>query len=116
MTPPVTLALVGAGYRGTGYAAWAAATGKARIVAVAEPRPHQRQQAAIDHEIPPEHVFNDWRELAAQPKLADAVIIATQDALHVEPATTFAELGYHIMWPPRRPTANASSGPWRRPA
>jgi len=97
MTSPVTIALVGAGQRGTGYAHWAAATGKARIVAVAEPRPHPREHAATVHEIPPEHVFRDWRDLAKQPKLADAVIIATQDAAHVEPATALAALGYHIM-------------------
>jgi predicted dehydrogenase len=41
--------------------------------------------------------FEDWRELAARPRVADAVIIATMDADHVEPAVRFAELGYHIL-------------------
>src|SRR4029453_3996453 len=31
------------------------------------------------------------------PRLADAVVIATQDADHVEPAVAFAGLGYHVL-------------------
>ncbi|MFD0854603.1 Gfo/Idh/MocA family protein, partial [Actinomadura adrarensis] len=39
-------------------------------------------------------------------RLADAVIIATPDALHVEPAVAAAELGYHILLEkPMAPTA-----------
>jgi predicted dehydrogenase len=97
MSFPVTLALVGAGNRGASYAALAAATGRGRIVAVAEPRRHQRERSAAEHAIPAERVFDDWRILADRPKLADAVIIATQDKLHVEPAVAFAERGYQIL-------------------
>ena len=39
----------------------------------------------------------DWREVVARPRFADAVIIATPDALHAEPAIAFADLGYHIL-------------------
>ena len=39
----------------------------------------------------------DWRELADRPRLADAVVIATPDALHAEPAIAFADLGYHLL-------------------
>jgi len=51
-------------------------------------------------------VFSDWKELHAASaetintigkRLADAVIIAVQDHLHVEVAVAFAEQGYHIL-------------------
>ncbi|KAF0715176.1 Aste57867_3525 [Aphanomyces stellatus] len=49
------------------------------------------------YSIAPEHVFVDWKDAAAVPKFADAVIIATQDAMHADPAVAFADLGYHIL-------------------
>ncbi|MFI6294033.1 Gfo/Idh/MocA family protein [Nonomuraea sp. NPDC050790] len=85
----VTLAVVGAGSRGSGYAR--NAEGRARVVAVADPLPTRRQR------FPEAAQYADWRELAALPRQADAVIIATMDADHVEPAVRFAELGYHIL-------------------
>lgn len=95
---PVTLAVVGAGSRGTTYARFAQAfPERAKIVAVAEPRTTYRERLAKAHDIPPAHVFTDWREAAEAPRLADAVIIATQDRMHVEPATTFADLKYDIL-------------------
>ena len=35
--------------------------------------------------------------MAAQPRLADAVIIATQDRMHRDAAEAFAAKGYHIL-------------------
>ncbi|MGH3487473.1 MAG: Gfo/Idh/MocA family oxidoreductase, partial [Actinopolymorphaceae bacterium] len=52
---------------------------------------------AIAHGIPPEHVFSSWRDLVAAGKLADAAIVATQDAEHVEPAVALANLGCHLL-------------------
>ena len=94
---PVTLAVVGAGARGRQYASIAVATGRARVVAVAEPSAVRRDAAAGEYGIPAEAVFDDWRALAAAPRLADAVIVATQDRDHVGPAVAFAEAGYHIL-------------------
>lgn len=95
---PVRLAIIGAGSRGTGYASYAAThPDQARVVAVAEPRAFYRDRLAREHQIPSERVFVDWREAAAQPRLADAAIIATQDAMHVEPAEAFAGRGYHLL-------------------
>ncbi|MFB4281939.1 Gfo/Idh/MocA family protein [Nonomuraea sp. MTCD27] len=87
----VTLAVVGAGSRGTSYARHAVASGRARVVAVADPLDGRRGR------FPGAEQYADWRELAALPRRADAVIIATQDRDHVEPAVRFAELGYDVL-------------------
>ena len=95
---PVTLAIVGAGSRGAGYATYAEAhPDRARVVAVAEPRDHYRNHVVETHGLAEGHQYSDWRQLADQPRLADAAIIATQDAMHVEPAVALAEKGYHIL-------------------
>jgi len=97
MNQSVTIAIVGAGNRGRQYAHLAAQTGKVRIVAVADPSPTCRERLAREHDIAESDTFADWRALADRPRLADAVVIATQDRDHVEPAVALAELGYHIL-------------------
>lgn len=95
--PIPAIAVVGAGLRSSVYAAEAARTGAARIVAVAEPDEARRSRFCQAHGIPAEASFSDWRELLDQPRLADAVIIGTQDRMHVEPAVAAAQKGYHIL-------------------
>ena len=92
---PVRLLLVGAGSRGSGYARYAASTGRAEIVGFAEPDPRRAAEAAREH--PAAAVHADWRDLAARAPDADAVIIATQDADHAAPALAFAGSGHHIL-------------------
>ncbi|MHC3819951.1 Gfo/Idh/MocA family protein [Streptomyces sp. DT9] len=95
---PLTLVLAGAGARGTGYADLAAdGTTPVSFVAVADPRTGRRDELADRHSIPQERRYTDWRELAAVPRLADAVIIAVQDSMHLEAAEAFAALGYDIL-------------------
>ncbi|WP_199509972.1 Gfo/Idh/MocA family protein [Nucisporomicrobium flavum] len=107
---PVTLALVGAGLRGQTYARHAVATGRARVVAVAEPDPHRRESVAAEFGIDPANVHTDWTGLAAGPRLADAAIVATQDRLHAGPAIRLAEIGYHILLEkPMAPTDEEAS-------
>ncbi|MBE3010651.1 Gfo/Idh/MocA family oxidoreductase [Microbispora sp. NEAU-D428] len=93
----VTLAIVGAGARGAAYARIAAAEGTATVVAVADPDPERRLALAAEFAIPPARVFADWTELAACPRLADAVIIATPDRLHADPACALADRGYALL-------------------
>ncbi|MEU4272608.1 Gfo/Idh/MocA family oxidoreductase [Streptomyces sp. NPDC026092] len=96
--PPVTLAVVGAGDRGTGHAAWALAhPERAKVVAVAEPRRTRRERFAAAHGLEPEAAVDDWRVLAARGRVADAVLICTLDRDHLEPVLAFAALGHHIM-------------------
>ncbi|MFB9904152.1 Gfo/Idh/MocA family protein [Allokutzneria oryzae] len=93
----MTVAIVGAGSRGTAYAAHAATTGRARVVVVAEPRPAARKALVDAHDVPRAGVFEDWRDLLAQPRLADVAVITTQDQSHVEPAVELARRGYHLL-------------------
>lgn len=94
----VELLVIGAGSRGATYARYALLHPEAaRVVGVAEPREFYRRQVAEQHLVPPENVATDWRQLAERPKFADAVIIATQDAMHLEPALAFARKGYDIL-------------------
>ncbi|MFJ3956700.1 Gfo/Idh/MocA family protein [Arthrobacter sp. NPDC090010] len=92
-----TVAVLGAGLRSTVYARRALSTGSARIVAVAEPDDERRELFRREHGIPEENVFHDWRELLAEERLADAVIIGTQDRQHLEPALVAAARGYHLL-------------------
>lgn len=92
----VTLAIAGAGIRGRNHARYAAACG-ARITAVAEPRAEARAAFAAEFGVPAQNVFESWEELGGAGRLADAVVIATQDAMHADPAVAFAGLGYHIL-------------------
>ncbi|WP_019615653.1 Gfo/Idh/MocA family protein [Psychromonas ossibalaenae] len=98
MSKVVTLAIIGAGSRGSIYAQYALENpDKAKVVAVAEPRKTYRDNLAKIHNLQDEMVFESWQDVAVQDKIADAVIISTQDHMHVEPAVAFADLKYHIL-------------------
>lgn len=105
---PVRLAVVGAGARGSAYAELAARRpDRAAIVAVAEPSAPRREAFAARHGLGRD-VYADWRELARRPRLADAVIVATQDADHQGPVEAFAALGYDLLL--EKPMAPAEEG------
>jgi predicted dehydrogenase len=106
---PVTLAVVGAGNRGTAHGDWALANpDRARVVAVSEPRQPRRARFAARHRLPTEATFADWRELAARGRVADAALVCTQDAMHTEPAIALAEAGYHLLL--EKPMATTETG------
>ncbi|CAG8437250.1 9267_t:CDS:10 [Funneliformis mosseae] len=95
---PFTISIVGAGQRGAGYAFYAVSEPRlAKVVAVAEPVEIRRKNMQKTYNIPDENSFSDWRELAKRPKLSDAVVIATLDHSHTEPAVVFTDLKYHIL-------------------
>jgi predicted dehydrogenase len=98
MQGPVTLAIVGAGKRGEAYSQYALQhPDLARVVAVAEPRLFQRDQMVQTHGVAAENVFNSWEDLARAPRLADAVLICTQDRMHLDPVLALAPKGYAIL-------------------
>lgn len=77
-----------------------------KVVAIAEPRPKTQINFAELHKVDKTLVFGTWQELHAASaetlstigkRLADAVLVAVQDHMHVEVATAFAEQGYHIL-------------------
>jgi len=68
-----------------------------QFVAVAEPDGERREKFKHLHGLSEEQCFAHWQELLARPKLADAVLICTQDKLHFAPAMQALSLGYHVM-------------------
>ncbi len=106
---PVTLLVIGAGGRGAGYSTFAKThPDRAQIVGVAEPREFYRAHMVTEYGIPQGNIYTDWRQAASRPRFADAVLICTQDAMHVEPAIAFARLGYHILL--EKPMAPSAAG------
>ena len=95
-TEAPSIAVIGAGVRGLGYARRARAQG-ARIVAVAEPRPEARADFAAEFGIDPARVFADAGELVRADRLADAVVISSPDTHHAEQAILAAGRGYAML-------------------
>lgn len=103
----VTLAVVGCGQRGKGYARYALNEPHlCKIVTVAEPRENTRQLFARAHNVDDALVFNHWQDLLQASaetietlgrRLADAVIVAVQDDMHREVVLAFAAQGYHVL-------------------
>lgn len=95
----VTAVVAGAGLRGMeAYAVYALEhPEELEIVAVAEPNPARREKFAADHHLPPERVFTTWEDLLAQPRLADAALICTQERMHYAPVLAALDKGYHVL-------------------
>lgn len=89
--------IIGAGSRGTNYASLLSRHPDVKIVGLAEPRDFYRNRLVEQYDIPRENVYIEWKEASNKNKFADAVIIATQDDMHVDPAIAFAEKGYHVL-------------------
>jgi predicted dehydrogenase len=96
---PLRVAVVGLGGRGSIYAAAIAAEhrGAAEVVQVAEPRPWHRDQVAASLGLGADAAHGDWHDLVAAERVADAVIIATQDRDHRPAIEAFAAAGYDIL-------------------
>ena len=95
----IKLILIGAGDRGTTYVDLGAETcpEMMEVVGVADPDPVRRNYIKEKFNIPDERTYNTWEEILAEPKFADAAIIATQDRGHFEPAMKAISLGYELL-------------------
>lgn len=95
----VTIALIGAGDRGKDrYGEYAISFPEnVQFVAVAEPNPIKREEFAKKHAIRAENIFTTWEELLEKEKLADGIIIATQDDMHYEPTKLALDKGYDVL-------------------
>lgn len=93
-----TCIIVGAGGRGKDcYAPYLKKAGILKIVGVAEPDENRRTQFARDYDIPDVMCFADYKELFAKGKLADSVIICTQDKTHLEATRLAVDCQYQIL-------------------
>lgn len=79
---------------------------RCKVVAIAEPRLQTRKAFAQAHSVDQTLVFNTWEDLlqasaetikTVGKRLADGVIIAVHDHMHLEVALAFAAQGYHIL-------------------
>lgn len=95
----VKIAVIGAGDRGKDrYGAYALQNSEhVEFVAVAEPNPLKREDFVRQHGVVESNVFTTWEDLLAVDKLADGVIIATQDDMHYEPTKLALEKGYDVL-------------------
>jgi predicted dehydrogenase len=91
------IAILGAGGRGQMFARLIADSPRGEVCAVAEPRQEYRDGTARDYKLPPGAVFKDWREFVALPRFCDAVVIATMDREHMEPAVACLKKGYDVL-------------------
>ena len=95
----VTFAVCGFGIRGMeAYSSYQKThPDEMRITAVADPDPAKREIAQRVYGVPAAQCFSSAQELLAQPRLADVMIIATQDRQHVQQAIPAMEKGYHLL-------------------
>lgn len=95
----VTMAIVGLGNRGNDiYAHYQlVAPNEVEIVAVADPIEGRRKQAQELYGLTANQCYQTAEELLDQPKLADVLVVATQDKQHVAQAVKGVEKGYHII-------------------
>ena len=95
----VTAILLGAGQRGAeAYASYALDySNELKFVGVAEPRKDRREEFARLHGVPNENAVASDMELLNRPKMADCVLICTQDQMHYGALKLAVEKGYHIL-------------------
>lgn len=95
----ITAALVGAGQRGMDtYGLYALQhPDELQFTAVADPDRERREEFMRLHAVSEENMFSDWSQLLSQDRLADLLLICTQDNMHFEPAMAALKKGYHIL-------------------
>ncbi len=99
MRGPFTVAICGCGSRGLdAYAPFQTAyPEKMKIVAAADPRPERLEKLRALYGVAAERCYPSDEELLAQPRLADVMIIATMDRMHVKDAMAALDKGYHLL-------------------
>ena len=94
----VTFAILGMGNRGTAYAGRQLKfPEEMEVVAMADNRRVRLDAANKYLNLPEDRLFHGAEAILSQPKLADIMVIATQDAQHREHAVRAMELGYDLL-------------------
>lgn len=99
MSQPVTFAVCGCGARGLeAYAPYQEQhPDEMKIVAGADIRPERLAMLRERFGVPAERCYPSDQALLAQPKLADVMIVSTQDRQHVSAALAALDKGYHVL-------------------
>ena len=93
-----TFAVMGLGNRGRCYVTnLLEFPEKMEITAIADPRESCRETYNAMLHLPEDRVFHSGEELLAQPKLADVMVICTQDRQHKDHAIAAMERGYDLL-------------------
>ena len=104
----ITFAIAGMGNRGTQYASKQLLfPEEMEVVAMADNRRIRLDAANKYLHLPEDRIFSSAEELFAQPKLADIMVIATQDAQHKAHALAALEKGYDLLL--EKPVSNKLS-------
>jgi len=95
----VRLGILGAGNRGVGaYGAYLLRRPDlAQVVAIADPRADRLQDAGAQHGVETGHLYDTWERLLQNEPTLDAIIIATPDNLHLQPALAAIAYGASIL-------------------
>lgn len=94
----LSLAAIGCGNRSQIYMSLAAQRPELyKLVAAADPRPSAVERIKQQSNNPDFRSFKDDKELLAEDKLADVLIIGTQDQYHYEPCRKALLKGYDIL-------------------
>ena len=94
----VTFAVLGMGNRGRAYASHVLQfPEEMAVTAIADNRPLQLESANKYLKLPEEMLFDGADAILSQPKLADIMVIATQDQQHRDHAIRAMELGYDLL-------------------
>jgi predicted dehydrogenase len=96
---PITFAIAGLGSRGLDvYAAYQLdRPGDMSVTAAADISQERREKAVRLLGLPPERCFESAEAMLQQPKLADVMVIATQDRQHFAHAMPALEAGYDLL-------------------
>ena len=99
MKEKITIAIAGLGSRGrTAYGAILLdMKDRAQVVAVADFDKKRTELAQKEHNVKSENVFLSVEEMLSKERLADAVLICTQDRDHVRHALMALDKGYDIL-------------------
>ena len=109
---PLTAVLVGAGHRGLIYASYAEHhPDEMKIVGVADKIERRRKMVAERYGLPENRCYETAEELAAGPRIADAVINGTMDHQHVPTSLPLLAAGYDILL--EKPFATGEEEMWQ---
>lgn len=95
---PITAVVVGYGFRGMAYSDYAVDHAEQlKIVGVVEPDSGRRMKAKEKFSIPDENCFDSFEKFVSVGKMADCVINATMDKLHIATALPLLKLKYDML-------------------